>query len=355
MRGCAVKFSTAVDQFILEHRRVGRINSDSTELSYRAKLLCHATDVGNRDPAKTGRKDVQRTLSRWAHPNTQRVAHAALTSFYDWAVEEGIRRDNPARAVRRARKRPTSVYRLTRDEVVRMLDASKDTRRERWAIHLGFCAGARNAELRGLRGRHLARPGFVHFHPDFAKRGRERWVPVISELELVAAEIAGELDPDQFVLGARVSERPGRGHDWFEDRSRPASGQSVWRLVVEVAKRAGIAEHVHPHLLRHAFGDHVAKHAGLRVAQELLGHESVDTTAGTYVDRPTIDELAVSIHGFSYRGYPPVGGAQNPEVARRGFEPLKPAAKGAEPREDDSQPKEAGNDADPDGCAQAPE
>jgi hypothetical protein len=72
------------------------------------------------------------------------------------------------------------------------------------------------------------------------------------------------------------------------------------RIVRTVARRAGIAAGVHPHLLRHAFGDHVAKHAGLHVAQTLLGHQSVATTATTYVDRPGLDELAGSVGGFRY-------------------------------------------------------
>jgi hypothetical protein len=43
-------------------------------------------------------------------------------------------------------------------------------------------------------------------------------------------------------------------------------------------------------------------HAGLRAAQALLGHSSVDTTASTYVDQPGLEEISISVHGFSYRG-----------------------------------------------------
>jgi hypothetical protein len=70
-------------------------------------------------------------------------------------------------------------------------------------------------------------------------------------------------------------------------------------------------------LLRHAYGAHVAKYAGLRSAQALLGHASVDTTASTYVEKPGLDELSVPVHGFSYRaigGYPP----ENPAQSRKG-------------------------------------
>jgi Phage integrase family len=75
--------------------------------------------------------------------------------------------------------------------------------------------------------------------------------------------------------------------------------------VVPVGARTGLSAHLHPHLLRHAFGDHVAKHAGLRIAQALLGHASLHTTASTYVDRPGLDEIAVNVHGLSFGGGTP--------------------------------------------------
>jgi hypothetical protein len=52
---------------------------------------------------------------------------------------------------------------------------------------------------------------------------------------------------------------------------------------------------IYPHLLRHAFGDHVAQHAGLRVAQALMGHASVETTARVYTSQPGLEELANSV------------------------------------------------------------
>ena len=88
----------------------------------------------------------------------------------------GIRKDNPARQVRKARKRETSVYRLTSDEVVALIDACGTTR-ERRTIILGVCVGARNQALRGLKGEHFQRDDFVWISPDIAKGQRERWCP----------------------------------------------------------------------------------------------------------------------------------------------------------------------------------
>src|SRR4029077_21268383 len=206
-RGPRVRLTDAIDAFIADWRREGRITSDRTEVAYRSRLIAHAEDVSNRDPRTVGRADIKRTLSRWDHPNTQRHAHAVLRAFYDWAMEEDVRRDNPARQVRKARARPTHIQRLTRTEIVALMDASMDDRRARRAIHLGLLAGLRSQEMRGLRGWHLARVGFVHVSPDIAKGRRERWVPVLPELEDVVAEIVAA-GPEAWVLPGRPPPHP---------------------------------------------------------------------------------------------------------------------------------------------------
>jgi site-specific recombinase XerD len=60
---------------------------------------------------------------------------------------------------------------------------------------------------------------------------------------------------------------------------------------MELGQRAGIHAHITPHSMRHAFGDHVARYAGIKNAQALLGHADVGTTQ-MYTGAPTLDELA---------------------------------------------------------------
>lgn len=304
-------------------RREGRLTTAASERSYRARLGAHADDVGNADPRRVDRDDVKRTLTRWPNANTQRTAHAVLASFYDWAMHEGIRRDNPARQVRRARRAQTHVYRLTLPEIVAVLDASLGDRRERFATHLGICAGARSQELRGFRGRHFARPGFVWISADIAKGGRERWVPVIHDLEPVVEEIRATVADDHFVVPSRQVIDPPHNTRWRLDHDRPTSPKGLWQLVGRVAARAGIAAHVHPHLLRHAFGDHVARRAGLRAAQAMLGHVSVETTESTYTGDVTLDELLAAVGEVRFRAGPP------PPKATTGIEPVYTALQAA--------------------------
>jgi site-specific recombinase XerD len=292
-----LKLSAAVDLFVADRRSQGRINSPNTEAAYRAKLDAHAEDVSERDPSKTGRDDVKRTLRRWEHPNSQRQAHAVLTSFYDWCMEEGIRDTNPARMVRRAKARKVSIYRPTREEVVRLV-AAAETQRERWAVHLGVLAGLRREEMRLLRREHFARPGFIHVSSDIAKGNRERWVPVLPELEPIVAEILLLVQPGWFILPGRRNNS--RLNTIQRDVDAPISDGGLHKLVKRVGRRAGLAVEIGPHTLRHAFGDHVTRQAGLKVAQELMGHASSATTESAYTGRATLDELAAGVKGFAY-------------------------------------------------------
>lgn len=324
--------SRAIDAYIVDMRSQGRINSPATERSYRSILDRHGEDVLNRDPHYIGREDIKRTLRRWANPNTQRVGRAILISFYDWTMEEGLRKDNPARQTRRPKRRPTNVYRLTRTEAASMLAASLSSRRDSRAIHLGILAGLRNAELRGLQGRHFQRPGFVWVDSTVAKGGRERWVPVLAELEPIVSEIRNNVADDEYVLPAQRFRDAPINRERMDLKKRRSSSQALRTLVMDVAQRAGIAAHVHPHLMRHAFGDHVARYAGMRNAQFLLGHATVATTE-TYVGRPSLDELQAAVAGFGF-GTPvlPLSGrVAMAEEATTGIEPVQAASRGAEP------------------------
>lgn len=105
--------------------------------------------------------------------------------------------------------------------------------------------------------------------------------------------------PDAFVLPAQRFRDPPVNERQEDLEMRPSSSQALRTLVMNVAKRAGIKAHVHPHPMRHAYGDHIARHAGMRNAQFLLGHAGIGTTE-TYVGKPTLDELQQSVSGFAY-------------------------------------------------------
>lgn len=287
-----MRWQDAIDEYFCDQQAQGRINSPETVRSYRRVLNLHAQDTAT-GPLDASRHDVKRTLARWEHPNTRAREHAVLVGFYDWVSRETDRSDNPARQVARPKMRKASVQRLTRSEVDAMIAACQTTR-ERRVILLGARAGARAGEMMGFQGRHFKREGFIWVSADIAKGKRERWVPVLDELIPIVRDIRAEVDHDHFVIttfraGGIVPCPPTQG----------ISITTLARLVRKIAERAGVAGHVHPHLLRHAFGDHIARRAGLHIAQALMGHASVRTTEG-YVGKPDLDELAAAVKGTEH-------------------------------------------------------
>jgi site-specific recombinase XerD len=292
------EFSSAIEGYLADMRAFGRLSTDRSAQEYRRVLRCHADDAPDADPIKTGRADVKRTLRRWAHPNTQRRRRSILVSFYDWLVEEGIRLDNPARQTRSPRGREPRVKRMTLLEVRLFLAAARG-RTERRVAYLGVCAGLRRNELRQLQGKHFARAGLIWVSGDIAKGGRERWVPVISDLAPVVEEIRVTEPLEHFVMPRTVWVESSRGLVPRECPVRPCHPKTIWRIVRRIGRRAGIPYPVHPHMLRHAFASHVTRSAGLHTAQAVLGHASIQTTQG-YLAQPSLDELAEGLREVNF-------------------------------------------------------
>ena len=283
-------FERAVELFLDDMFALGRLTTARSAAEYRRTVRKHADDAGDLPPAEAGREHVKATLRRWEHPNTKRRKRSMLVSFYDWVVKEGLRPDNPARQVRAPRGREPRVRRLTLDETRAFLAAARG-RRERRMAYLAACAGLRCSELRLLRGEHFERRGWILVSAEMAKGGRERWVPVMTDLESVVREIRETTERDHHVLPATRWVRSDGGVVPVDVPERPCDRKTIWRTVRRIGRRAGIGTPVHPHQLRHSFADRVTRLAGLHAAQAVLGHASIQTTEG-YLTKPSPDELA---------------------------------------------------------------
>ena len=218
------------------------------------------------------RRAVAQLHSCGLQPGTLGRALSAWRTFFRWlARKRGLRADpcNGVRAPKASRPLPKA---LSPDAASRLLDAPAETPlelRDRAMFELFYSSGLRLAELVALdldAGATIVRAGEVTVT---GKGGRTRTVPVGA-----AARRA---------LSAWLERRDGL-------RPRPAAlfvgarGERVHPSVVRArlaqqARRAGLDQHVHPHVLRHSFASHLLQSSGdLRAVQELLGHANIATT-----------------------------------------------------------------------------
>jgi integrase/recombinase XerD len=96
------------------------------------------------------------------------------------------------------------------------------------------------------------------------KGGKDRLIPVDHQT----------LDMIEYFVEDATS-----GYIILFERNDKMSTRQIERLVADYGKKAGIEQHVHPHMLRHSFAVHCLK-AGmnLRTVQKMLGHSSLTTT-----------------------------------------------------------------------------
>jgi len=104
------------------------------------------------------------------------------------------------------------------------------------------------------------------------KGGKERVVPIGSFAVKAVNDYLTRSRPNLIKVSTQralfLNQRGGR-----------LSRQSAWNVVTANAERAGVAEQVSPHSMRHSFATHLLDGgADIRVVQELLGHASVTTT-----------------------------------------------------------------------------
>jgi len=66
---------------------------------------------------------------------------------------------------------------------------------------------------------------------------------------------------------------------FINKQGKRVSARTIQKHLADLAIKAGLPTHVHPHMLRHSFASHVLQSSGdLRAVQEMLGHASITST-----------------------------------------------------------------------------
>jgi integrase/recombinase XerD len=265
-----------IDRFVHHIHQYGIIRFDEIQIAQVNAFLMMLEELGLALSSRT------RTLS-------------SLRGFFAFLFANKSINNDITEKAELPKSRRTLPDTLSIDEMLSILEqpdtSTKSGIRDRAILELLYACGLRVSELCGLKQRDMLLEQEVI--RVFGKGSKERIVPVGSS----ALEWVGQYQEDVRPHFMKV----GKATDdilFLNQRGTGISRMSVWSIVSEATKGAGIEKHVHPHTFRHSFATHLlVGGADLRALQEMLGHSDISTTQiYTHIDREFIRQVHKTYH-----------------------------------------------------------
>lgn len=276
----------------LEHLRYERNLSEHTLRNYLSDLEQFHDYLAPADPSTGKRTEPPLavidhiTVREWlatlhaAQKQKASIARklAALRTFFQFLVREGMLEMNPAKLVSTPRLEKKLPKHLSVEEAVKFVESPDPEtdlgKRDRAMLELMYATGVRVAELTKLNF------GHVDFKNRLVrvtgKRRKERIVP-FGEPALAALKMYLEIR-EGFLDAAPVSLREPEAL-FLNYQGTRITTRSVGRVVDKYIRICAGRYDISPHALRHSFATHLLDSgADLRDIQELLGHARLSTT-----------------------------------------------------------------------------
>jgi len=263
----------------LQHLAAERRLSSHTVAAYQRDLANLVRLIGDTPLAELGVTDIRGAIVKLRSQNLAPASVARQLSswrgFYVFACRRLGYAHNPCTGLRPPKAAKALPQVLSPDVCAQLLDGGAAVTpdnalcaRDRAMFELFYSSGLRLSELSGLD---LDDLNLQSGEAQVTGKGRKtRIVPVGQQaLDAIAAWLVQRL--------ALVRENSAAL--FVSQRGTRLSTRSVQLRLNRWAVEAGLGQHVHPHMLRHAFATHVLQSSGdLRAVQEMLGHASISTT-----------------------------------------------------------------------------
>lgn len=260
----------------LRHLRTERRLSPHTVLNYERDVHALITLAGDTPLRELQPHDLRRYVAQLHGRGLAGRSLARMLSawrgLYRYLARDHGYAGNPCNGLRAPKSRKALPRALSPDEASRLAALPAEDAlavRDRAMIELFYSSGLRLSELAGLDLGSVDREDATV--RVLGKGNKSRIVPVGSQaLGALAAW-----------LGQRGEWLQGKGGEalFINRGGARLSPRSIQYRLRQWGLKLGLADRVHPHMLRHSFASHVLQSSGdLRAVQEMLGHASIATT-----------------------------------------------------------------------------
>ena len=267
---------TEVDKF-LEHLKLDLNYSEKTIVSYEQDILSFSTFLSSKgETFKSANPQLIRVyLYDQMNEGISKVTCcrriAALRHFYGFLVKQGYSEINPFLLVGAPKKEIRYPEALYLEQVEELFAKNKERTddlkyKDQAIIELLYASGVRVSELVNIKMHSIdLRNRTIRV---LGKGRKERMVMFSRSCQATIKDYLDEcplkLSNEYLFTNAKGEQLTTRGVEY---------------ILKEVQSKCGLQLGLHPHMLRHTFATHLLEGgADLRVIQELLGHESINTT-----------------------------------------------------------------------------
>ena len=283
-----------------------RAVSNNTIIAYRQDLYDCQDILGKRGKTllTCDINHLRSVISTWherglsSHTVARRLS--SLRQFTGWALEEGLREDNPTLWLDNPSLPVTLPKSLSELEIIRLLEAAAklkpktDALKAQTMMEILYATGLRVSELVTLLVAQFRRNPQIILVT--GKGGRERVVPLGDAARYAAMRWIEFRDTQEVFIGSNYMFPTNYG--------KVMSRQQFAQILAKIALLADIdVKRVSPHKLRHSFATHMLNRgADLRSLQSMLGHADISTTQIYTASRPErLAGLVSSSHPLARR------------------------------------------------------
>lgn len=280
----------------LEHLKLDLNYSDQTIKSYQQDIesfKCYLNSKGT-DIEDANPQLIRMYLSEQMKEGKTKVTCcrriAGLRHFYEFLVRANFIRENPFLFVGAPKKEIRYPEALYLEQIEELFKKNKERTddlklRDQAIIELLYATGVRVSELVSIK------MNAIDFRNRtirvFGKGRKERMVIFSESCRTTLKDYLNDNNlkrsSDYLFVNAKGEQLTTRGVEY---------------ILEQIQNKCGVQLGLHPHMLRHTFATHLLEGgADLRVIQELLGHESINTTqVYTHITEEAMKQQFVMSH-----------------------------------------------------------
>lgn len=257
----------------LEYLKYERRVSVNTVDSYGENLLL-LKNYTNKDLISLKKEDIKNFLDN-VEATARTKAHylTVFNSFYKYLVFMDKIKSNPCDGIKAPKLEKKLPTYLTNEEIAKLFNirlTKPVDYRNKAILEVMYATGARISEVINLE---LNQIDFEECIIRVMGKGKkERIIP----LDDVAIEAL-----DNYINNYRpfLIKNETCNYVFLNKNGEKISRQMIFKILKNLANKVGITKEISPHTLRHSFASNLLNNgADLRVIQELLGHENLETT-----------------------------------------------------------------------------